>query len=108
MASKVKKETDTVVKNGYSQEEYEAAKKRVKELKEFYTHLTVFVTVMVFLLIINLITSPGYLWVFWPFFGWGIGLVSHGLTVAGNGMFNKEWEEKKIAEVLKNTPRSKK
>ena len=77
------------------------AKKKVKAKKEFYGHLISFVSTMVFLLIINLLTSPGYLWVVWPLLGWGIGLVSHYFSVFGFfGMGTDDWEEQEIQKEI--------
>ena len=43
-------------------EAYLRAKKRVAELKGFYAHLIVFVIVNLILVIINLVTTPRFLW----------------------------------------------
>ncbi len=84
-------------------ERYEKAKKRVEEIKGFYSHLIVYVAVNVVLVIINLVTSPGVLWFYWPLLGWGIGLFFHGMGVFVFSKFpGKQWEEKKIKEVMKN------
>lgn len=56
------------------------ARKHAKAKFDFYVHLVVYVAVICLLLIINLVTSPEYLWVFWPAMGWGIGLLAHGAT----------------------------
>jgi hypothetical protein len=64
-----------------NQEAYEKAKKRVEAKIGFYIHLAVYVGVNLLLLIINLTTSPGYLWFKWPLMGWGIGLFFHGLGI---------------------------
>jgi len=64
-----------------SQEAYEKAKKRVEAKIGFYIHLAVYVGVNLLLLIINLTTSPQYLWFKWPLIGWGIGLVFHGVGI---------------------------
>jgi len=46
-------------------------------------------------------TSPDVLWFYWPLFGWGIGIVMHGLFVFGFGLWlGQEWEEKKIEEIM--------
>jgi len=83
-------------------EKYEKAKKRVEEIKGFYSHLIVYICVNIVLVIINLITSPGALWFFWPLAGWGIGLIFHGLGVFVFSKFpGKKWEERKIKEVMK-------
>ena len=44
-------------------------------------HLFVAAVVFTALSIINLSLSLGYFWVLWAAFGWGIGLLSHGLSV---------------------------
>jgi len=82
---------------------YRKAAKRVKDLKGFYGNLTSYCLVIPFLLIVNLLTSPGHLWFYWPMLGWGIGVASHGMSVFAIG---KSWEEKKIKEILeKNNQR---
>ncbi len=58
-----------------------AARKRARAKYDFYKHLAVYFAIMVMLLIINLTTSPGYLWSIWPMFGWGIAIVIHALRV---------------------------
>lgn len=64
-----------------NQKAYEKAKKRVAVKFGFYIHLIVFIAVLLSLLLINLSNNPDYLWVKWPFLGWGIGLLVHGLNV---------------------------
>ena len=51
----------------------------------FRSHLITFVLVNGGLAALNLVTSPQYLWFAWPMFGWGIGLVAHGVAVYGGG-----------------------
>jgi len=83
-------------------EKYEKAKKRVEEIKGFYSHLFVYIAVNIVLVIINLVTSSGVLWFYWPMLGWGIGLFFHGMGVFVFSKFpGKRWEEKKIKEVMK-------
>ncbi|GEM55529.1 histidine kinase [Flavobacterium branchiophilum] len=82
-------------------ERYIAAQKRVQEIKGFYGHLASYVLVNLFLLILNLVSSPGYLWFFWPALGWGTGLLAHGIKVFQIMPFlGKDWEERKIKELL--------
>ena len=57
------------------------AERRVEAKAGFRTHALVFALVNLGLLAINLVTSPGRLWFAWPLFGWGIGLLAHGLSV---------------------------
>ncbi len=83
------------------QERYEDAKKRVEELKGFYTHLFIYLAVNLFLFILNMLTAPDALWFYWPLIGWGIGILIHGLSVfVLAGMFGKDWEEKKIKDIM--------
>jgi hypothetical protein len=78
-------------------ESYERAQKRVKEIKSFYGNLISYCLIIPFLIIVNIITSPGDLWFIYPMLGWGIGLAAHGMGVFGVG---KKWEDKKIREIL--------
>jgi hypothetical protein len=89
---------------------YEKAKKRVEEIKSFYTHLFVYVVVNIGLFLLDIITSPGALWFYWVLIGWGIGLAIHGLNVFGTEkILGKDWEEKKIKEILqKEKPKKRK
>ena len=81
---------------------YQKAKERVEVIKGFYIHLTVYVVVNLILFSINMIVSPDGLWFFWPLMGWGVGLFFHALSVFGFGRgFSADWEEKKIAELMK-------
>lgn len=78
---------------------YEKAVKRVKELKGFYGNLISYCIVIPFLVIVNLIISPKSLWFYWPMLGWGIGILAHGMNTFAIG---KNWEEKKIREIMNN------
>ena len=57
----------------------DAAKEKWKgrHRQEFYGHLTSYCIINGFLLMVNLITGPRYLWVVWPMMGWGVGLAFH-------------------------------
>ena len=88
------------------QEVYERAKKRVEELKAFYSHLFVYLAVNAGLFLLNIITSPRHLWFYWPLIGWGIGLSIHGLSVFGTQrLLGKEWEDRKIREIMEKEKR---
>lgn len=47
---------------------------RKKALRQFYPSLLTYSVVMLFLVFINYIQSPGYWWVVWPAAGWGLGI----------------------------------
>ncbi len=86
------------------QARYQEAKKRVEEIKGFYFHLVTFLIINAVLIIINLLTSPEYLWFIWPILGWGVGLVIHGFSVF-SGLWGKSWEERKIKEIMEKDKR---
>lgn len=81
------------------QTKYQEAKRRVEELKGFYWHLVMYLLVNAVLVVINLLTSPVYLWFIWPLIGWGVGLIFHAFSVFG-GLWGKSWEERKIREIM--------
>ncbi|MCK4526395.1 2TM domain-containing protein [candidate division WOR-3 bacterium] len=81
-------------------ERYRRAKERVEEIKSFYSHLFVYIIVNLALFLINILTAPDSLWFYWPLFGWGIGLLIHGFTVFGTKRFLRDWEERKIEELM--------
>ncbi len=80
---------------------YLKAQKRVEDIKGFYGHLTSFIVVNIGLITLNLGTSPKHLWFLYPFIGWGIGLLAHGMSVFNYMPFlNSDWEERKIRELM--------
>jgi hypothetical protein len=86
------------------EERYQEAKKRVEEIKGFYYHLVSYILVNSALAVINLVTSPEYLWFIWPIIGWGVGLVIHAFNVF-SGFWGKSWEERKIKEIMEKDKR---
>ncbi len=62
-------------------EEYQSAKKRVEAKMGFLTHATVYAAVILFLAIINFVTSPGAIWFHWPLLGWGFAVAIHAAFV---------------------------
>jgi hypothetical protein len=84
-------------------EAYIRAEKRADAKLGFYRHFVVYLGVNLFLFLIDLFTSPGGWWFYWPLLGWGIGVFFHfiGVFVTGGrlvekvkeGMIRKELEE---------------
>lgn len=63
-----------------SLEDYKKAYREVliqSERRVFKIHLTAYLVINSFLLIVNLLFTPGKYWVQWPILGWGIGVVFH-------------------------------
>ena len=81
-------------------EKYERAKKRVQNLKDFYTHLTVYILINILLVIINVVSYQGHWWFFYPLLGWGIGLTAHAVSTFAYFRFGASWEERKIKEYM--------
>jgi hypothetical protein len=90
-------------------DKYQRAKKRVEEIKGFYTHLTIYLLVNTFLLLsaaglfrdnLTNLEVPEWGHFSTPFL-WGIGLLFHGLYVFKykTGFF-KNWEERKLREFM--------
>lgn len=76
---------------------YLRAKERVEKLKGFYGNLTSYCIVIPILIIINLNSPHKFQWFWFPMLGWGMGLTFHAFETFG---FGKNWEEKKIQEIL--------
>ncbi len=84
------------------EEKYKIAKKRVEEIRGFFAHLFAYIGVNITLLIINLLTSRANLWFYWVTVFWGIGLFWHALGIFVLNKFpGKDWESKKIKEIIK-------
>ena len=82
---------------------YFRAKERVDDLKKFYSNLISYILVISFLAIINYYTNEWrYMWFLWAAFGWGLGILFHALkTFDLNPFFGRDWEERKIKELMK-------
>ena len=88
------------------------AERKVKELKGFYFHLFLYLTVNLawLLILFSLDEMSSYSqYGFWGMgYGhismavvWGIALLIHGVLVFGKNMsFSKKWEDRKIKELL--------
>lgn len=85
-----------------------AAKKRVKAIKGFYTHLAIFIFVNILILAGNtdffteFIIDDYWFWRYLttPVF-WGIGLLIHGLVIfTPTFNFVKKWEDRKMKELM--------
>ena len=88
--------------NDREQRRYELAHARVLAIKGLYLHATAFVMVNVALLALNALVG-GVWWFYWPLIGWGIGLGVHAFGVfgfGGGGPWGREWEERKIREMV--------
>lgn len=94
------------------EQNYIKAKKRVKDIKGFYVHLTVYIIINIFIsgvIIYGLMVSGDSFTEAFSNFGvystwlfWGIGMFFHWLGVFGFKSigFGRDWEERKIKEMM--------
>lgn len=74
---------------------------KVRRVKRFYLHLMRYGAVITLLAIINLVTSPQYLWFIWPMLGWGLGLAAQALTTFELVPFlGARWEKEEVEKHL--------
>ncbi|WP_049723035.1 helix-turn-helix domain-containing protein [Gilvimarinus polysaccharolyticus] len=73
----------------------------VRDIKAFYTSILTYFVVIPFLFFVNWMTSPGYIWAWWPAVGWGGGLLLQGLNVYECfNFFGPKWEKKRVEKRL--------
>ncbi|OFV89008.1 MAG: hypothetical protein A3J75_01485 [Acidobacteria bacterium RBG_16_68_9] len=68
------------------------ARRRAAAELSFYWHLMIYLGVIAFLALVNLMTT-GYPWFLWPAIGWGIGLFFHYMAVFGSRMLRERYFE---------------
>ena len=79
----------------------ELARRRVRRLRDFYTHVAIYAVVMGGLFLLNWVMNPGFWWVAFPAAGWGIGLAAHAISVFfEDNLFGSEWEARKTREMV--------
>lgn len=84
----------------------ERVRKRVRDMKSFYTHLVVYVIVNGLLIILWAISDRGFPWFLFPLAGWGIGLFFHWYNIfVENGILGRSWEERKVKELVEKERR---
>jgi len=70
------------------------ARERAEQLKSFFTHLGVYLIVILGLFFIDIASGPEW-WFFYPAIAWGVGLAIHGLTVGVERVFDEGWSLRK-------------
>ena len=90
--------------NGMSEQEMrERAIKRVKEKRDFWGHAATYAAVNAFLVFIWWMSGArtSNMWFLWVMAGWGIGLVSHAVTVFAYPQTGARFEASVDAELEK-------
>jgi len=81
------------------------AVRRVRALKHFYTHLSVFCLINFAILGVDLSTSGGP-WFFYPLLAWGLVLGLHAAhTFERLPWLSRDWEERKLGELIEQARR---
>ena len=84
-----------------SDKKYAMAKEHVEELKGFYINLVLYCLIIPGLILLNMYTTR-FPWAIFPALGWGLGVLFHGSEVFGwNPFLGKDWEERKIRELMR-------
>lgn len=94
---------DEKTMESYIQEQhYIQAKKRIKEVKGFFIHLFIELVSIAIIVFVNLKFSPGFHWFWYPIAGMTLAIFFHWLGVFGVSKFGlgKEWEERKVKELI--------
>ena len=90
--------------DGREQELRKQARERARTKMGFYQHVGAFLVVNAFLLVLDLLTSPGSIWFYWALLGWGIGLIAHAFNVYvtdAAGTFSRRLEQRELDKLRK-------
>jgi len=72
------------------------SKRKAEAIVFFWVHVCSYVGVCLFLVAINLISGDPTFWAIWPIIGWGIGLLTHGLSA---WIFTEKYFKKIAAKI---------
>lgn len=86
---------------------YDRAKRKAKEIKGFYINLTLYLTTMPIVITVNLVFSPEFHWFWFSLAGWGVGILAHAIGAFGFPFFWKNWEERKLKELIEKIDKEK-
>ena len=62
-------------------EKQKSSQKQAKRRRGFRLHLINYLAVSVFLVLLNLVTTPRHFWSIYPILGWGLGVTVDGLCI---------------------------
>ena len=80
---------------------YQRARRRVGQIRGFYSNFFSYLVIVAFTAVVNILTDRTYLWFLWVAAGWGVAVAFHAYaTFANRGLFGREWEERKIREIM--------
>mgnify|MGYP005823879603 CR=1 FL=1 len=80
---------------------YVNATEYVEKLKGFYIHFTIYLIFVPVFIYLNYTSGSDFPWAIFPIGGWGFGVAGHAAeTFNWNPFFGKNWEERKIRELM--------
>lgn len=91
--------TQTTDRSDYD-ERVKLARKRVEDIRGFYVHLMIYLTINAGLLLLDAVLGDGW-WFYWVAIPWGIGLAAHAVAVFSDRIFGAEWEARKVDKILR-------
>jgi len=83
---------------------HDDAKNTLAPTLGFYVHLAAYAKVSISLLLLNMFVAPAKPWIIWALFGWGIGLLFHGLRARLTAPW-PQWKSRMTEEQLKKLAR---
>ena len=84
-----------------SEQEREALE-YVRDIKGFYSHLTVYLIAVPVFIIVGFFDNTDIIWYIWPIMGWGIGLAAHGISVFEVfSLFGADWDKRQVEKRLR-------
>ncbi len=76
------------------------ARRKAKEIKDFSIHLTLYLTTVPVIVIVNVVFSPEFYWFWFSVLGWGVVIAAHAIATYGFPFLGKDWEEKKMNDLM--------
>ncbi|MGO4709827.1 2TM domain-containing protein [Chryseobacterium sp. 2TAF14] len=92
------------MENNLEKLQYKFAKSRMKEIKAFYIMLTGCILLSPYLIFINLKVNPEFNWFWFPLLGFGISILGYAFYL----FTGKNWEKKKIKQLMEKESRNSK
>lgn len=78
------------------------ARHRVRRLRAFYVQVGWFIVINLFLIAVNVLSSPNDLWFYWVTVFWGLGLLIQAFTIYTKvSFFGQDWEDRKVEKLTK-------
>jgi len=80
------------------------ARRRARQLRKLYAHITVYVLVTTALALLNATQRPETnWWAAWVAVGWAIGVAAHIITTAIPVSRFTDWEARKVEQILERS-----